>query len=336
MSCLNNLFNDIINDFSKEQYKNQIILSRRFVLDNDIVLIAYFNNYQKKKELSIKISNNFNRDVVAKYPDWKGISVRISEITNGDDKGLYLSFPQLENSDENIYDAILEDVIENLKETNGFEQVINTVGKVLVKWKQFFKTHNQLVMTDIRQQGLYAELVFLKKMISENGDKALNYWSGCNFETHDFYIKGNAIEVKSTSSNDGNSVIISNEFQLDINDVSERLYLMFIFLRKSLSDGQTLPSIVEEIINMLDESSAIEMLEQKLFKYGYLIRRPELYIYGFIIRDVRYYEIGSEFPSIIKCNLHNAVSNVSYKLNLNKCDKFSVSEECIIEKLKGA
>lgn len=335
MSYLNNLFNEIINDFSKEQYKNQIILSRRFVLDNDIVLIAYFNNYQKKKELSIKISNNFNRDVVAKYPDWNGISVRISEIANGNDKGLYLSFPQLENSDENIYDAILEDVIENLKVISGVDQVINTVGKVLVKWKQFFKIHNQLVMADVRQQGLYAELIFLKKMIGENGDKALNYWSGCNFETHDFYIKGNAIEVKSSSSNDGNSVVISNEFQLDINDVSERLYLMFISLRKSLSDGQTLPSIIEEIINMLEESSEIEMLEQKLFKYGYLLRRPELYIYGFRIRDVKYYEIGSDFPNITKGNLNNAISNVSYKLNLSKCDKFSVSEEYIIEKLKG-
>lgn len=334
MSYLNNLFNDIIKDFSKEQYKNQIILSRRCVLDNDIVLIAYFNNYKKKKELSIKISNNFNREVVAKYPDWNGISFRISEIENGDDKGLYLSFPQLENSDENIYDAILEDIIENLNVINGIEQVINAVGKVLVKWKQFFKTHNQFVMSEVRQQGLYAELVFLKKMISENGDKALNYWSGCNFETHDFYIKGNAIEVKSSSSNDGNSVIISNEFQLDINDVSERLYLMFIYLRKSLSDGQTLPGIVEEIINMLEESSAIEMLEQKLFKYGYLLKRPDIYIYGFRIREVRYYEIDSCFPNITKGNLHNAISNVSYKLNLSKCDKFYVSEECIIEKLK--
>ncbi|MEG0670724.1 PD-(D/E)XK motif protein [Clostridium sp.] len=334
MNCLSKIFKDIINDFTKVEYKNQRILSRRFVLDNDIIFIAYYNNVKRTKELAIRINRDFNKELVSKYPDWNGVNVIVSEIESGNDKGLYLSFGQLENSDGNIYDAIVEDIIENIKLVQSNQQIINIVGKVLIKWKQFFYIHDELVMSDIRQQGLYSELMFLEKLISMHGDKALNFWSGCNFETHDFYINGDAIEVKSTSSNNPGSVTISNEYQLDANDVNGNLYLVFISLRKSLSDGQTIPLIVQRILNKLDSSMYLEIFEEKLFKYGYLLRNPELYKIGFVVREIKYFSISDEFPSITKGKLPNSIFNVSYKLNINSCDRFSVLEETLIRKLK--
>lgn len=334
MNYLSNIFNDIINDFTKEEYSNQRILSRRFVLDNDIIFIVYYNNNNHTKELAIRINKNFNKDVVLKYPNWNGIDVVISEIKSGSDEGFYLAFKQLEDSDENIYDAILEDIIENVKLIQSYQQVINTVGKVLVKWKQFFNIHNELVMSDIRQQGLYSELIFLEKLIDVYGEKALNFWSGCNFETHDFYISGDAIEIKSTSANNTSNVTISNEYQLDNNDVNGDLYLMFVTLRKSLSDGETIPLLVQRILNKLQSSTSLEIFEEKLFKYGYLLRNPKIYKIGFVIRDIKYFEVSDEFPSITKAKLPNVISNVSYKLNLNGCDRFTILQESLIERLK--
>ncbi|NKF07320.1 PD-(D/E)XK motif protein [Clostridium gasigenes] len=335
MSYLSKIFNDIVKDFDKEEYRNQSLLSRRFALDNDIIFIAYYNNVKKIKELSIKINKNFNKEVISKYPEWSGISVMVSEIENGPDKGIYLSFAQLDNLDENIYVAVLDDIIENIKVIKGGEHLINTVGKVLVKWKQFFKIHNELIMSDIKQQGLYSELIFLKKLINIYGEKALNCWSGCNSETHDFYIMGNAIEIKSTSSNEANSVTISNEYQLDSKDVTGTLYLMFMSLRKSLSDGQTLPNIVEEISSKLEQGTSLEVFEEKLFNYGYLLRKPELYKFGFNERETKYYEICNEFPSITKYKLANGISNVSYKLSLNTCEKYLVLEGNVIRNNEG-
>lgn len=334
MNYLNNIFNDIMNDFVKEEYSNQRSLSRRFVLDNDIVFIAYYNNDNNTKELAIRINRCFNKNMVAKYPNWNGIDVVVSEIESGSDEGVYLSFKQLEDSDEKIYDAILEDIIENIKLVQSYHEVINTVGKVLVKWKQFFNIHNELVMSDIRQQGLYSELIFLEKLVDMYGEKAINFWSGCNFEVHDFYISGDAIEVKSTSSNNTSSITISNEYQLDTNDVNGDLYLMFVTLRKSLSDGETVPLLVQRILNKLQSSTSLEIFEEKLFKYGYLLRNPQIYKIGFVIRDIKYFEVSEEFPSITKAKLPNVISNVGYKLNLNGCDRFYILEESLIQRLK--
>ncbi len=334
MSYLSKIYSDIIDDFTKEEYRNQRVLSRRFVLDNDVVFIAYYNNAKHIKELAIRINYDFNKELISKYPDWNGINVLISKIESGYDQGLYLSFMQLENSDKNIYDAIMEDIIENVKLVKNDRHIINIVGKVLVKWKKFFEVHADLVMSDIRQQGLYSELLFLDKLINMYGDKALNFWSGCNFETHDFYIKGDAIEVKSTSSNNSGVASISNEYQLDLNDVNGELFLMFVSLRKSLSDGETIPSLVESIISKLSSSVSLEIFEDKLFKYGYLLIKPELYKIGFVVREIKYFRVSGEFPVITKNKLPNSIFNVSYKLNLNLCDKFSVLEENLMHKLK--
>lgn len=334
MNYLSNLFIDIINDFTKEEYINQKILSRRYVLDNDIVFIIYYNNENKTKELAIGINNIFDKSLVERYPNWSGIDIAISEIGNGSDKGFYLTFKQLADSDDNIFFAIIEDVVENIKSVESNRQVISNVGKVLVKWKHFFNIHEELIMSDIKQQGLYAELIFLEKLISMYGENSLNFWSGCNFETHDFYIKGNAIEVKSTSSKDASSILISNEYQLDNNDVNGELYLMFVILRKSLSDGETIPIFVQRILGKIQSYTSLDLFEEKLFKYGYLLRNPEIYKIGFVIRDIKYFEINPEFPSITKAKLPNAISNVSYRLNLNGCDHFSILEESIMQKLK--
>ncbi len=334
MYYLKNLFDNIINDFTKEEYANQKIISRKYVLENDIIFIVYYNNKNNTKELAIRINNDFDKNLVKKYPNWSGISVVISEIEDGSDKGFYLTFKQLANSDENIYCAIMEDVIDNIKLVRNSEQVIITVGKVLVKWKHFFYIHEELIMSDIKQQGLYGELILLEKLINIYGENALNFWSGCNFETHDFYVKGNAVEVKSTSSKDVSSITISNEYQLDSSDVNGDLYLMFIVLRKSISDGETIPMLVQRILEKFQSDTSLEIFEEKLFKYGYLLRNPEVYRIGFVIREISYFEVSAMFPSITRSKLPNVISNVNYKLNISVCDRFCIEEEFLIQKLK--
>jgi hypothetical protein len=334
MNSLSNIFDEIKKDFSKDEYKNQRVLSRRFIFDNDIVFIAYFNNHLETKEIAIRIPNNYCKSVVSKYPNWKGIDLSISEIDYGADEGIYISFQQLTDYDDNIYDAILEDLLETLENISDDRQSINTIGKVLVKWKQFFVMHNELIMSEIRQQGLYGELLFLEKMINNYGNKALGFWSGCNSETHDFYISGDAIEVKTTSTNSANRVTISNEYQLDNNDVAGKLYLMFVALRKSQSDGETIPILVERIIEKLTTNEALDIFEDKLFKYGYLLKHPEIYRIGFSKRETRYFQVQDKFPKLTKSVLPVGITNVDYILNLDGCDRFIVLEEKLIEGLK--
>ena len=78
------------------------------------------------------------------------------------------------------------------------------------------------------QQGLYGELYLLDKLITLKGEKAVECWTGCNSETHDFYCGIDAVEVKSSSVKGPNKVNISSEYQLDDTGVLGRLYLLYL------------------------------------------------------------------------------------------------------------
>lgn len=334
MNSLSSIFNEIKKDFNKEEYKRQKSLSRRFIFDNGIVFIAYFNNYFKSKEISVRMPNSYDKSVVSKFPNWKGIDLSIIKIDYGSDKGIYISFQQLSGYDDNIYDTVIEDMLKNLENATDERQSINVIGKVLVKWKQFFVMQHELVMPEIKQQGLFGELLFLEKMIHKYGNKALGFWSGCNAETHDFYISGDAVEVKTTSVNSANKVTISNEYQLDNNDIAGKLYLVFIALRKSESDGETIPILVERIINKLTTNESLEIFEERLFKYGYLLKCPEMYKIGFSKREIRYFQVNNKFPKLTRAVIPKGITNVNYILNLDGCDEFVILEEELICELK--
>lgn len=334
MNSLSNIFNEIINDFTKNEYAGQKSLSRKFELNNKIMVLVYYNNYIKTSEVAIKIAEDFDKKVIAKYPNWNGIDVVVDKIEKGTDEGFYLSFQKLADYDDNIYVAILDDLIQNVEMVKNEKQLIIIVGKVLTKWKEFFKLNDELIMTEIKQQGLFSELLFLNKLLDKYGETAIKFWSGCNNETHDFYISGDAVEVKSTSSNSANRASINNEYQLDTNDVTGNLYLAFVVLRKSQTDGETLPSLIQKIIEKIHIDNGLKDFENQLFKYGYLLKKPELYKICFVKREMKYYYIQDDFPKLIKPMLSVGISNVNYSLNLDVCERFAITKATLMEKLK--
>lgn len=334
MNFLSKIFVEIINDFTKEEYKNQHILSRKYVFDNSIVCIMYYNNRLSTREVAFRLPKDFNSSVVSKFPNWKGINVVLSNIDYEKDNEIFIVFQQLPNYDSFIYETVIQDLIDDLLACIDTRTIINVIGKALTKWKQFFVMNNEAIMSDVKQQGLYGELILLNKLVKKYGDKALGFWTGCNGETHDFYINGDAIEVKTTSSNNGNVATISNEYQLDNNDVSGELYLMFASLRRSKTDGETVPEIVKRISDQISDIEAIEIFNEMLFKYGYIKNLSEFYQIGFREREIRFFHIKEDFPKITKSSIANNIGSVSYVINLDACDRFLVLESKFINRLK--
>lgn len=80
MIFLTNVYNDIIGDFVKEQYKESKVLSRRFEFkDNVVMLISVYKNSQLC-EVSVGIDDNVTSGFLNSMPKWKGMEERMSEL----------------------------------------------------------------------------------------------------------------------------------------------------------------------------------------------------------------------------------------------------------------
>ena len=212
--------------------------------------------------------------------------------------------------------------------------MINCLSDTLSKWKKFFALNSDVIMSEQLQEGLYGELLVLKKLIFNFGDEAVSYWSGADKETHDFYVNGSAIEVKTTSAKSNEKIRISGEHQLNPKDVENTLFLYVNMVRKSRSDGTTLPEIIKSIHSGLSEPYK-SLFEEKLFKYGYISSCEERYMLGFHLRSHQTYKVEEKFPNIVPDNLDNGISEVTYSLDLNACSDFVTEWSDIINALKG-
>mgnify|MGYP000043186344 FL=1 len=325
MISLTNILEDIKNDFVKEQYRNSIVLTRRFVLAKGNVISVSMNKNTDLCGIGIDIPDETTYEELNSLPKWKGMEGKDNIVTEKTGTKRVLSFEQLEGYDQTIFVNVMKDVCDNLEFVDK-RGGVSTIKYTLQKWSVFFQFEKDYVLSANVQQGLYSELTVLEKMIKKNGNKALAYWTGHNSESHDFYIGKDAVEIKSSSAKGPEKVKISNEYQLDDSGVMGLLYLLYLSIKKSEVDGEMLPEIVERIMIQLDCSQK-EMFKEKLLKVGYVYSMPELYTYHFRVREESCFMVKGNFPRITPKNIHKGIGAVEYVVSLDACRSYMIEIE---------
>lgn len=325
MISLTNILEDIKNDFVKEQYRNAIVLTRRFVLAKGNVISVSMNKNTDLCGIGIDIPDETTYEELNSLPKWKGMEGKDNIVTEKTGTKRVLSFEQLEGYDQTIFVNVMKDVCDNLEFVDK-RGGVSTIKYTLQKWSVFFQFEKDYVLSANVQQGLYSELTVLEKMIKKNGNKALAYWTGYNSESHDFYIGKDVVEIKSSSAKGPEKVKISNEYQLDDSGVMGLLYLLYLSIKKSEVDGEMLPEIVERIMIQLDCSQK-EMFKEKLLKVGYVYSMPELYTYHFRVREESCFMVKGNFPRITPKNIHKGIGAVEYVVSLDACRSYMIEIE---------
>lgn len=324
MICLTNVYKEIMEDFANESYLGSEVLFRKFKLKNNIIVLISVYRSSSLAEVSFSLMD-CDSNIVKFLPKWKGMEERVIAGLSENVNQLFLSFIQSEEYNKKIYFLVLQDILDNLSKVES-SKMLSTIKKTLENWKVFFQFEKNFVLSDNVQQGLYGELYVLNKLLSIYGEKALDCWTGCNAETHDFYFNNNALEVKCSKIQSNEIVRISNEYQLDDSSIIGKLHLMHLKVRKSEKYGDNLPYLVNVVSNRLSDSKKLQFYD-KLLKVGYVYQMPELYTICFYIQDESCYLITDEFPKITKKDLPKGISSVDYTVNLSGCEKFLITVE---------
>lgn len=181
---------------------------------------------------------------------------------------------------------------------------------------------------------MYGELLFLRELILNLGTKSVHMWAGEN-NTHDFYIRRNAVEVKTTSTQAPYFAHINSEYQLDDKDMGGKLYLRMYALRKDNNGGQRLAQIIADIRKILmPDIFSSRLFNEKLQKIGYFDAAEDYYIEGYTVRDIYSFKVTDDFPRITKKDIPIGIYNVEYSLSIDQCKDFAIETERLIEEIK--
>lgn len=235
------------------------------------------------------------------------------------------------DADSDLFLALCESLCESLKEVNKSDIALAVALVHLKRWKTFLAGKNTRLLSPEVVRGLFAELCFFRQLYSTtlSHKDAFTAWYGLDSVQQDFIFYDRAIEIKSISGTDRNTVHISSEDQLE--SLQDKLFLVIYLLNENTDplNANSLNSLVRKIeAELEDPELRIEFLN-RLANFGY----SPLTEYDkpmFVISKQHQYRVNTEFPKIVRSKL-KGIQNVSYQIQLEYIDSFA----CAIDEVLG-
>jgi len=304
----------------QEKFTQPGVYLRRVFADASYSIFAAIERPSGLPKIYIDLNVPFKRQSVLEL---RGVSLKIEELENGKTR-IRLELSQ--SSYAEIYAILVEDcVLKVLSATSDSEAMERLTARIL-HWQKFMQLAGPAGLTAEQQQGLFGELLILKAMLNTVGEvgEVLLSWKGPSAENQDFSRKGHAIEVKTSAANDGHSVLIANERQLDDAGLNS-LVLCHLLVDIRSGIGTSLPDLVAEI-NVLIGADLRPSFEDQLILAGYHHEQRHLYVTSYVERARNFYRIGKVFPRIVPSALLPGVSETRYRINLSGCENDRVVE----------
>jgi len=218
-----------------------------------------------------------------------------------------------------IFAAICGNIADAIQSISTEKAAVQLVISQMHKWQDMFSKKMKNTLSIQEQQGLFGELLFLRKLIYSPMDKVRSVmsWVGPNMAPQDFQSESWAVEVKTITANKFPNVSINGELQLD-ETPKDKLFLYNLVVEIDPVDGKNLPELIAELRNSLSlDANAFNLFENKLIYYGYFDIDADAYKERrYQIHRENYYVVKGEFPRIKKGDLLLGVSDVKYTITL--------------------
>ena len=236
----------------------------------------------------------------------------------------------------NEFSYLCENVIQAILQEKTIEDAVKTFGNTLIRWKNLFERAHGTGLTKEEQLGLYGELLFLKKCLNSGYSSYYNIlqnYVGTNKALRDFQGKDWAVEVKTTSTNNPQALIINGERQLD-DSMIDTLFLYHCSVEVSKLTGETLPELIKSIKNILNNDLAsLSLFNAKLFEASYLDAQENLYLnWRYQLRKDNFFLVKDDFPRIRENELREGVGNVKYSISISSFESYKVTEQQVLSK----
>jgi hypothetical protein len=233
--------------------------------------------------------------------------------------------------DRDLFGGLCRSLAVALEHANDSATALGVALTHIRRWKAFLSGSSQRLSAE-EVRGLFAELAFLMELLDKQiaPRAVVAAWLGPERAQQDFDLGNRAVEIKSLSGSERNSVRISSEDQLD--SLKDQLFLRIYRLSNLVeaSTARSLNQIAREVEGRMD-SDCIADFDRKLVAYGYA-PLPEYEEPLFAISEVRTYSVVGSFPRLIRSSLASGLRTVSYEIDLEdisdyRCDDLTVFKE---------
>lgn len=269
------------------------------------------------------------------YPKCAGFSVR-PELVSGGTVRLRLERAGEQYAD--LFEILCQDVADQAKTAPSEAVAFRAILGRLATWQRFVQEHGLNRMTEEKQIGLFAELVYFGQHVLPRmaAADAFRCWRGPSGEAHDFELHDVSVEIKATSKASPSFIGISNLDQLELTG-DKPLILTTMQITEDNHTGQTLSDIVDSTRRMIaevDESATIAF-DAILMQVGYLRSHSDSYGIRRRCSHRRDFRVGDGFPRMTRSTVPPGISEASYRIRIDSCLPFEIEQETVNASMEG-
>lgn len=287
-------------------------------IDGDCLLII---------ELDGDHGAQFRNEVISLF----GIGV---DLRNGDVPSKQRLILTLEKHvDRDLFFGLCKTLIDSLGPVCESADALNVVLIHIKRWKAFLAGRKSRLLSPEEIRGLFAELQFLRSLYTRRLSQlaAIDAWCGIDGIHQDFIFGETAVEVKSVTGKERNSVKISSEDQLE--SLYNDLFLM-IYKLSEMPDSERAYSLNEMIHAIeldLTDGNALEQFSQKLSSFGY-VPLSEYDTPRFLISSSQCYRVLEDFPKLVRSRLPQGIARLSYEIKLEAIESYMCPYTQVLER----
>ena len=257
-----------------------------------------------------------------------GIDLRLLDAMRS--QALVLTLEQ--HVDRDLFFGLCQTLINSLQNAGGRPEALVLALAHLKRWKIFLAGRKARMLTPAEVRGVFGELQLLRSLYRQlPAMTAIEAWCGPNGGHQDFIFGDTAVETKTISGRERNTVRISSEDQLE----SSCNYLFLTIFRLVESEESSLALSLNDAVRLVEseltDPPVLEEFWNRLGASGYTdIKHYD--VPKFIVAGQRLFRVSDSFPRLIRSRLPTGITKVSYDIQLEDVETFECPLEQILRK----
>jgi len=297
------------------------ILAGRRLPGNDEALLVGFHQTRSRQ--------------MRQLPQGHGFEVVCLPSSHSGGDRLWLALARRSGASVDLFAMMSEDILHLLQLPHrSADGLVDFFLLRIRAWQDFMDRRNEGLLSSEAELGLYGELVILDRILAAGMPtrNALEIWQGPLDGLHDFMPGMGSIEVKTTLAVGSFPITVSSLDQLDDN-LRQPLFLAAVRLALDES-GTTLPEMADEIRARLRASDAdAGMFDVRLIQAGLLPTVLDRYTRRFRLSSIAIMPVSNGFPRLIRADVHPAIRDARYDIDLNLAAVVEVGLAYALEQL---
>ena len=276
--------------------------------------------------LIVELEGDHSADFMRDSTSLHGIKVDLRNGETVQQQRLVLTLAR--HIDCDLFLGLCDTLIASLASVTDSSVALAVALAHLKRWKAFLAGRKARMLSEEEVRGLFSELFVLRILYQRtlSQDAAVDAWCGADNSHQDFIFGNTAVEVKSLSGRERNTVRISSEDQLE--GLSENLFLMIVRLSDmpDTEQARSLNDMVTLIEQELTVAKALERFSSKTASYGY----APLADYNtprFLVSGTQGYRVTEAFPRLIRSQIPQGLARVSYNIRLEAITSFACKDD---------